>query len=359
MGFSVLQNLNYAAPYRGNLISSIFDLENKLKKVGVNMVYLFPDTARNIDWVCEMIKEGKSVYFKPESFWEKLEVFDMLIKKYNVHIVHTHFWCIPDMLCIRMLKLKNVGLKSIIHHHNHYVPSRSSFNEKIKRIIIRSDANIACSEDVAANLSHNNFNNVLDIENAIDFSRLSNQRNNNTSMFLMFGFDYYRKGVDIVLDAFDKLTDKYNNIQLGIVFAANKESGLANIKNRFGEIPSWLTVLPPSENISEYYAESKAFISASREEGFCYAIAEAAYCCCQSIISNIPGHRTDIPMIKVFENGNVAELAALIESVLNEDKEEIEKINAVQKEYVTEKYDLSSWSDGIIEGYRQLIGGEI
>ena len=64
-------------------------------------------------------------------------------------------------------------------------------------------------------------------------------------------------------------------------------------------------------------------------------------------------------MIKVFENGNVAELAALIESVLNEDKEEIEKINAVQKEYVTEKYDLSSWSDGIIEGYRQLIGGEI
>ena len=120
----------------------------------------------------------------------------------------------------------------------------------------------------------------------------------------MFGFDYYRKGVDIVLDAFDKLTDKYNNIQLGIVFAANKESGLANIKNRFGEIPSWLTVLPPSENISEYYAESRAFISASREEGFCYAIAEAAYCCCQSIISNIPGHRTDIPMIKVFENGN-------------------------------------------------------
>lgn len=38
MGFSVLQNLNYAAPYRGNLISSIFDLENKLKKVGVNII---------------------------------------------------------------------------------------------------------------------------------------------------------------------------------------------------------------------------------------------------------------------------------------------------------------------------------
>ena len=360
MEFSVLQNLNYAAPYEGNLMNSIFDLETKLKESGVNTVYLFPDSARNIDWVCEMMKAGKTVYFKPESFRQKLSVFSKLTKKHNVNIIHTHFWCIPDMLCVRLLKLRNHRLKSVIHHHNHYIPSQSAINEKIKRVIIKSDANIACSEDVADNLKQNNFINVLAAENAIDFSRLSDlPRKNNPSMFLMFGFDYYRKGVDIVLDSFDKLTEKYNNIQLGIVFAANEERGLANIKNRFGKIPSWITVLPPSENISEYYAESKAFISASREEGFCYAIAEAAYCRCQSIISNIPGHRTDIPMIKIFENENVDELAALIESVLNEAEAETEKINAVQKEYVTDKYNLSSWSNAIIAGYNNLVGGKI
>lgn len=359
MGFSVIQNLNYAAPYKGNLMSSIFDLENKLKKRGVITIYIFPDTARNIDWICEMIKERKHVYFKPKSFWGQLVIFNKLIKKYNVEIVHTHFWCIPDMLSIRLLKLKNSHLKSIIHHHNHYVPSQSHLKEKIKRIILKSDANIACSADVADNLSHNNFINVMKVENAIDFSRLSDKkRKNNTSMFLLFGFDYYRKGVDIVLDAFDNLVDKYS-LQLGIVFAANKENGLSKIKNRFGKIPNWLVVLPPSENISEYYTESKAFISASREEGFCYSIAEAAYCYCQSIISSIPGHRTDIPLIKIFESENVGELTALIERVLHEDEEEVNKINSLQREYVIEKYDLSAWSNGIILAYKQLTGGVI
>ena len=40
----------------------------------------------------------------------------------------------------------------------------------------------------------------------------------------MFGFDYMRKGVDIVLDAFEKLNNK--EAILKIVFAANEEDGL-------------------------------------------------------------------------------------------------------------------------------------
>lgn len=353
---SVIHNLNYAAPYPGNLMASIFALETKLLKNDIKLIYIFPKNAENLPWVREMQLRGKSIYFKEKSLIQIISLFYKIVKKHNVIIIHTHFWNIPDLLAINLVKIKFRRLKSIIHHHNHYIPSQSKLREYIKRLIISADANFSCSSDVAINLQKFKFRNVCTVENSIDFSRLQlnlvKDRPELHNCFLLFGFDFDRKGVDIALEAFSRLT--FSNIKLAIVFAANEDRGIDEIKQRFGSIPDWIKILPPTENIAEYYLNCRAFISASREEGFCYSIIEAAYCFCESIISDIPGHRKDVPEIKIFQVNDTRGLERCILELIMETKEERERINLVQKKYVMDHYGLQQWVNIILEEYKSI-----
>ena len=116
-------------------------------------------------------------------------------------------------------------------------------------------------------------------------------------------------------------------------------------------------MLPPTDDIAKYYRSSLAFISASREEGFCYSIIEAAYCDCQSIISDIPGHRTDVPEVKIFKSESTDELKAKIELVLEETESERARISSIQKSYCIKKYDLEKWSSDIADIYFEILNG--
>lgn len=355
MSYTILQNLNYAAPYPGNLMRSVFNLQTKLKEKGIDTVFLFPENARGIYWIQDMIQAGERVYFKSNSFGSTYRIFKHIVKKHNIRLIHTHFWNINDMLSIKLVKILNRKIKSIVHHHNHYSSSKSKVNEKLKRMLLNCDVHIACSDDIAEKLREQGFGNVHSVENAIDFSRLDgfDDVKKEDRSFLLFGFDYMRKGVDIVLDAFEKLNNK--EAILKIVFAANEEDGLNKIKKKFGTIPKWIKVLPPTDDIAKYYRSSLAFISASREEGLCYSIIEAAYCDCQSIISDIPGHSTDVPEVKIFKSESADELKAKIALVLEETESERARISSIQKSYCIKKYDLEKWSSDIADIYFEIL----
>lgn len=46
----VIQNLNFAAPYPGNLMRSIWNLEQRYKDENIEFIYCFPKTAKHIPW---------------------------------------------------------------------------------------------------------------------------------------------------------------------------------------------------------------------------------------------------------------------------------------------------------------------
>ena len=354
MSMTLLQNLNYAAPYPGNLMRSVFSLKRRLAKEGIETIFLFPERARELYWIKDMINNGETVYFKTESFSGRRRSFLYILKRHSVDVVHTHFWCINDMLCIRLMKLKRKSMRSIVHYHNHYSVSGSRVKESIKRWLLNADVSICCSDDIARELRQLDFPNVCSVNNAIDFSRLYNGDDNTErgNSFLLFGFDYYRKGVDLALDAFKMLDNK--NMTLRIVFAANEEQGIERIKDSLGCVPDRIEILPPTDDIGKYYRTSLGFISASREEGLCYSVMEAAYCNCLPIVSDIPGHSTDIPEIKIFESGSAEGLKNKIADAISEDNEKRRSTGEIQKRYVIEKYSLEKWCSDMADIFLKL-----
>ena len=88
---TILQNLNYAAPYPGNLMRSLWALENKCREK-YSMVYLFPKAAKGLYWVNDMIDKGSKVYFKADDKSDFAEVIKIIADKCSISIIHTHFF---------------------------------------------------------------------------------------------------------------------------------------------------------------------------------------------------------------------------------------------------------------------------
>lgn len=82
-------------------------------------------------------------------------------------------------------------------------------------------------------------------------------------------------------------------------------------------------------------------------------MAEAAYCGCTVIASDIPGQNTmkDIPGIVWIPSEDVEALKCAVLDVLQE-KAEKKDITEVQA-YIAKHYSLEAWSEKIIEVYHQ------
>src|SRR5437879_9500126 len=107
----------------------------------------------------------------------------------------------------------------------------------------------------------------------------------------------------------NKLVKQGQDISLLLSLSINREVIESKIRERFEQVPQWLTILDPRDDIASYYKLSDYFISASREEGFCNALVEAAYCGRPIITSDIPGPQSlNIPHTYKFTSENVAEL---------------------------------------------------
>jgi glycosyltransferase involved in cell wall biosynthesis len=353
-----MHNLNYYATHPGNLMNSIFALEKELKKQGVGTVYVFPEQAAERYWVKEMIAQGATVYFKKMGKFQP-GFFRRIIYKHDVRIIHTHFWDLPTCLTFRWIRLYKKHLKTVIHFHNPYPNSENRLKEIIKRFVLKSDAYIGCGKGIANELKCQSFKNVFCVENAIDFSRLDTYTPVDKSalgigkeqkMFLIFGHDFHRKGADLAIDVLHDIS-KTNDVVLAMPLSENAPS-IQKIRDTFGEIPAFIKILPPTNEIAAYYNAADVFLSPSRSEGFCYAVLEAVYCGCYTIISNIDGHATDIPQIATCVCDDKISLKKQIIAII--EKEPDSNIILRQKEYVEEQYSLKKWVDIVKKIYEQL-----
>lgn len=51
----VLHIAHYAAPYKGNFIASLAELERQLRQRDDEMVYIFPEKCRDMEWVSDFL----------------------------------------------------------------------------------------------------------------------------------------------------------------------------------------------------------------------------------------------------------------------------------------------------------------
>lgn len=364
---NVLQFLCFRSPYGGSFFKSLLRLEQTLKNDAVDMVYLFHEDVSDITWVQGLINEGKNIYFLSGNFSDDIFTIKKIIAKHHIKYVHAHFAGTRQFSMFKIVKMLYKRNLIIIRHLRNHDKPRGFVTESVRKALNHIDLYIGCSESVAIEYRKNfklNNGKVTYVTNAIDFNRLNNyeklsradfQISPGTTAFLMFGFDYYRKGVDLVLEAMDGLVKQGHDLCLLLSLSINKELIESKIKDRFGEIPEWLRILMPRDDIASYYHASDYFISAAREEGFCNALVEAAYCQRPIISSNIPGPQTlNIPHTFMFESEDVAGLQNAMLSLKSLSDDRKKQIVTDQKAYVQKAFDLDVWAHQIRGIYKAL-----
>ncbi len=366
---SVLHLMDYSAPYKGNFIPSIQNLGKLIIQDGTHLIYMFPASAQKIDWVNELALQGETIYFIDNSFFSKRIKYSIIkkvmeiIKNENVSVIHTHFvaynYTLAFMKMFLIARVKIVG-----NFMNEFHPPLNKYR-KFKIFITKTTFHIIIASSSAVKESITNTGicsekieiiyNALDTKHLQIFNRINFTNNKDQKVILMFGWTYYRKGVDIAINAVRELVNEGQNIRLVIAMAGGLDVIENEIISQLGSVPSWITLQGPTHNVASYYNSSDIFLSSSREEGFTYSVLEAAYCNPMIIASEIGGHPLDIPFISHFESGNVNQLKALIIEILEKSLEEKLKIKTMQKKYVITNYNINKWSESVLEVYSKLL----
>jgi glycosyltransferase involved in cell wall biosynthesis len=365
---NVLQFMSYNAPYKGSFFNSLLRLETRVNQEGIGMVYLFQKKETfDREWVKELIAEGKTIYFLSGNYVEDLLLVSRILRRHKIRIIHTHFAGVKQHLLFNIMRQTIKGKIFLINHlHNHY-DKKPLIKRSIIKWVSNIDLYVGCSRSVAVH--HRSINNIEEskitfVENGVDFSRLDNYSNLDkkafsikcsTKAFLMFGFDYYRKGVDLALEAISEINDEGGDVCLLLSLSSNKEFALSKIRARFNGIPDWIKFLEPRNDIATYYHLCDAFLSPSRSEGFCYSLVEAAYCGIPLIASKIP-HQDYlyIPTMFQFKSEDVSELKGQILMVLSLQDEKRKEIGKEEKDFVLKSFNLDKWTDEIFSIYQSF-----
>ena len=115
----------------------------------------------------------------------------------------------------------------------------------------------------------------------------------NQKLCLFLGWDMYRKGVDIDVQAVAQLHQRDPSVHLGLGGFSDtpSEKCLQWIRERTGVEPicGWIHFFPSTEDMFSYHRAADVYLSASRKEAFSYGILEAISQNTPVVVSNIEG----------------------------------------------------------------------
>lgn len=362
---NVLHICDFAPPFRGNFMEEMDSIDNALKKeFGGKNIYAF--THRNVErkneWVNEL-KKDFPVYIYGNTPVEKIKLFRRIIKEHKVSIIHVHFTDLKTDLCID-IAAAGLNVKIVKHYRSSY-GIWGDFKKNLGKIVYRNWFFI-CVAPAMSDECYINFpkcrNNV--VLNPVSFQRLDNYEKltkkdiigtDEGILCFMLGYNYKLKGIDLAAEAVSKLREKHD-IYLAVCVATHLEEIKDELCRQFGgEIPQWLRLLPPRNDIGSYYRTADICLSPSRSEGSCTAAIEETYCEKIVVASDCPGQSSYIKGyldILWFENKNADSLKEKIEEAITvrNDSQRILK----NKENTVKYYGLETYTKQIIETYKAL-----
>lgn len=346
----ILQVCGYAAVYGGNFIASLIALAKDMKEKGHETEFLFPEQVRDKDWCVELSQHWK-VHFAQLNRFSIQTYFQIKEAMKSADIIHSHFE-LYDMLVVLAARPNQ---KIFWHLHDEIVENVDSIHMAINKVQYKYFGKkvilISTSEYYARKLTEIGFknDNIRFVENCVDFSRLYFEQKKKKYDFLIFGGFYYKKGLDVALEACRLLKDKYK-YKLGIV---GYDKTWEWIDEKYKDLSNVIETIKPQENINDLYNSSGVFISASRHETFSYALLEALYLKKPAIISRIEGTKwaERYPTVKVFESENALDLGQAMEQYLSGNFWYKEEEPGKVLEEVKASYNIGKWVESIEEIY--------
>jgi len=371
--YTVLHLTDYGAPYEGNFVASLRALELRLVAEGNRMVYVFPRRAGDTPWAADMQREKPNVFLiERDGFFAYARQIRRLLRESGAEILHAHFIHYPAKIAA-LLASKTCGhrVKTVLHLHNHLAIPKSPLRALPQRLYLPFVSRfVCCSASVASHLIADGVpKERVDVaENAIAFERLDHYDTSvraslalpeGTKLALMFGYNFEVKGVDLAGEAGRLLREREHiPATLAIALSSKLESVRARILAQLcvDTLPDWILLLPPREDVGSYYRMADVFLSPSRQEGFCYALVEAAYCRTPVLASAIDAQRDlALPKEAFFPPQDAAALSAAISRVFQQGNTQEQRDALVQTaDRVKQTYSLSRWAERVFAAYEKI-----
>ncbi|MDM8222241.1 hypothetical protein [Limosilactobacillus vaginalis] len=127
----VIQICNYAANYAGNFLASLDSLAQRLKVMGKEVVFVFPNAAQNKKWEIDL-SGFKMVYTDFDNDVELLNSIKKEIPNNGEVIIHTHF--MNSMFLLKLKTILSSEDKVVFHEH---MAVNYGIRQKIKGEIVK------------------------------------------------------------------------------------------------------------------------------------------------------------------------------------------------------------------------------
>ena len=353
---TVLQVCAYGADYAGNFIASLETLEAELKAQGIQTIYAFVERAADKEW-CRRIQTRTRVYFLPEAKARILpatyRLFYKIYRENQIEVVHSHF----ELYDIPATVTAPKRVKVFWHLHDPITCGsglrgalwRFQYGVVGKRATLLSVADFYRKTAMSMGFPAQQTAIVL---NGIDLKRVRLQKpsEDRTFDFLTFGWDFERKGDDLILQACDRL--ERDGYQFRLLLNGNEQTWPKLEQYLNGRKPAYLECGNPVSDINQLFDNSKVFIQASRRETFSYAVCEAAYAGLPVISSDIAGLEWahELPSVTFFPSEDVQTLYEAMKTFL--DGQTISE-QAIQKsrKHIEDTLSLEVWAKHVMEHY--------
>jgi len=366
---NVLIASSYTAPQSGNFIASLIELGKALRKQTDEAVFIFPispNTQNNPSWLNWLKEEKFTVYLidRSASAKDMLTELNRIIQKHDITVLHTHFGMYEHLITHYRNKL---NVKKILVHHHFGVPSKgSAFKQKLKNLIISAryrllNIDMACvSKDIAASYKlckRSYVPNSLSLTRYVaeprtrEVCRTSLGITSEQKVCLFLGWSLEVKGLDIAVQAIDICRKTNPNILLCIVgFGCTpSQKAIDYIQSTTNVDPhsEWIHYWPDTEDMYAYHKAADVFLSASRSEGFSYALLETLATNTPACVSNIPGNRWShaYENVYVYSTEDASACAEAILKALNTPK------STSTANRITQDYSINKWCEQVISLY--------
>lgn len=300
---SVIHLADFASPYSGNFISALLSLQDPLRVRGLDLVLAFPQSASECKWLREVRQKVRVELLPTQPGLHCATQIAALVRRVAGCVLHTHF-CKYDLIASIARGLVTSDLRVVWHTHSPLSSSRlRRVRSRTKYILFgRNVKVISVSEPILRQVLACGCKqrNAVCIENGVDLCRVARSSMTREAfaaaagvpssdfIALIFGWDPFRKGVDVAIRAVELARE--NGLNLSLLIISGPDAMTRDwIANRVGPLPPFIRVIPPMQTVADLYRNVDVFLSLSRAEGMTYSVIEAMAAEKPVLISDING----------------------------------------------------------------------
>jgi glycosyltransferase involved in cell wall biosynthesis len=371
VSLEVIHCADYGAPYAGSFVPLLVATARELASRGHHMQVVFSDVARDRPWL-SALDDVAQVSFLPTGGSRRAFIGNTMRKleaDLSSHsgpaVIHTHFATFDIPAALMRLRRRRVAV--IWHEHGPLVDDdlirlRNSVRYITFGRLVRGM--LCVSQELAQGLlaRHAPAGRLYDFPNAIDtntFAPITTSARNvarsslglsaDARVVLHLGWDWERKGGDVMLEAAATFADEPNVVVLTVL---GEHDGAPPGVDNAGNV--W--ALPPTDDMKQLYAAADVFLSCSRAEGgLPLAAIEALACGLPLVLSSIPvntrlvGAFPGVAAVVSDQDG----IAAGLREMLAVTEDQRARSVSLTKARFEAMFSLDSWAQRLVDFYEQ------